>query len=82
MNLQEAQSYIRDLIRYDYEQSGNRPTSIRLIGRTYNQMLAIANPFNMTTIAWLEKTCNVEIINVDAVKELPQLSYLDILDRL
>jgi hypothetical protein len=45
-------------------------------------MLAIANPFNMTTIAWLEKTCNVEIINVDAVKELPQLNYLDILDRL
>ena len=82
MNLQEAQSYIRDLIRYDYEQSGNRPTSIRLIERTYNQMLAIANPFNMTTIAWLEKTCNVEIINVNAVKELPQLNYLDILDRL
>ena len=82
MNLQEAQSYIRDLIRYDYEESGNRPTSIRLIGRTYNQMLAIANPFNMTTIAWLEKTCNVEIINVNAVKELPQLNYLDILDRL
>jgi hypothetical protein len=82
MNLQEAQSYIRDLIRSLYEKSGNRPTSIRLIGRTYNQMLAIANPFNMTTIAWLEKTCNVEIINVDAVKELPQLNYLDILDRL
>ena len=79
MNLQEAQSYIRDLIRYDYEQSGNRPTSIRLIGRTYNQMLAIANPFNMTTIAWLEKTCNVEIVKASDVKSL---SYLDILDRL
>ena len=79
MNLQEAQSYIRDLIRYDYEQSGNRPTSIRLIERTYNQMLAIANPFNMTTIAWLEKTCNVEIVKASNVKSL---SYLDILDRL
>jgi hypothetical protein len=79
MNLQEAQSYIRDLIRYDYEQSGNRPTSIRLIGRTYNQMLAIANPFNMTTIAWLEKTCNVEIVKASDVKSL---NYLDILDRL
>jgi hypothetical protein len=45
-------------------------------------MSAIANPFNMTTIAWLEKTCNVEIINLSAVKELPQLSYLDILDKL
>jgi hypothetical protein len=79
MNLQEAQSYIRDLIRYDYEQSGNRPTSIRLIERTYNQMLAIANPFNMTTIAWLEKTCNVEIVKASDVKSL---NYLDILDRL
>ena len=79
MNLQEAQSYIRDLIRYDYEESGNRPTSIRLIGRTYNQMLAIANPFNMTTIAWLEKTCNVEIVKASDVKSL---NYLDILDRL
>ena len=79
MNLQEAQSYIRDLIRYDYEQSGNRPTSIRLIERTYNQMLAIANPFNMTTIAWLEKTCNVEIVKAYDVKSL---NYLDILDRL
>lgn len=82
MNLQEAQSFIRNLIRYDYEQSGNRPTLIRLTGRTYNKMLAITNPFNMTTIAWLEKTCNVEIINVDAVKELPQLNYLDILNAL
>jgi hypothetical protein len=82
MNLQEAQEYIRNLIRYVYEQSRNRPTSIRLRGRTYNQMLAIANPFNMTTIAWLEETCNVEIINVDAVKELPQLNYLDILNAL
>ena len=81
MNLQEAQSYIRNLIRVG-KRRGNRPTSIRLIERTYNQMLAIANPFNMTTIAWLEKTCNVEIINVNAVKELPQLNYLDILDRL
>jgi hypothetical protein len=79
MNLQEAQSYVRDLIRYDYEQSGNRPTSIRLIERTYNQMLAIANPFNMTTIAWLEKTCNVEIVKASDVKSL---NYLDILDRL
>ena len=79
MNLQEAQSYIRNLIRYDYEQSGNRPTSIRLIERTYNQMLAIANPFNMTTIAWLEKTCNVEIVKASDVKSL---NYLDILDRL
>jgi hypothetical protein len=79
MNLQEAQSYIRDLIRYDYEESGNRPTSIRLIERTYNQMLAIANPFNMTTIAWLEKTCNVEIVKASDVKSL---NYLDILDRL
>ena len=79
MNLQEAQSYIRDLIRSLYEKSGNRPTSIRLIGRTYNQMLAIANPFNMTTIAWLEKTCNVEIVKASDVKSL---NYLDILDRL
>jgi hypothetical protein len=79
MNLQEAQSYIRDLIRSLYEQSGNRPTSIRLIERTYNQMLAIANPFNMTTIAWLEKTCNVEIVKASDVKSL---NYLDILDRL
>ena len=79
MNLQEAQSYIRDLIRSLYEKSGNRPTSIRLIERTYNQMLAIANPFNMTTIAWLEKTCNVEIVRKSEVKSL---NYLDILDRL
>ncbi len=82
MTLQEAQSYIRKLSRCSYKESGNRPTSIRLSGRTYNQMSAIANPFNMTTIAWLEKTCNVEIINLSAVKELPQLSYLDILDKL
>jgi hypothetical protein len=75
MNLQEAQSYIRDLIRYDYEQSGNRPTSIRLIERTYNQMLAIANPFNMTTIAWLEKTCNVEIVKHLMLNHLITLTY-------
>ena len=78
MNLQEAQSYIRNLIRVG-ERRGNRPTSIRLIERTYNQMLAIANPFNMTTIAWLEKTCNVTIVKASDVKSL---SYLDILDRL
>jgi hypothetical protein len=78
MNLQEAQSYIRNLIRVG-ERRGNRPTSIRLIERTYNQMLAIANPFNMTTIAWLEKTCNVEIVRKSEVKSL---NYLDILDRL
>jgi hypothetical protein len=78
MNLQEAQSYIRNLIRVG-ERRGNRPTSIRLIERTYNQMLAIANPFNMTTIAWLEKTCNVEIVKASDVKSL---NYLDILDRL
>jgi hypothetical protein len=78
MNLQEAQSYIRNLIRVG-ERRGNRPTSIRLIERTYNQMLAIANPFNMTTIAWLEKTCNVEIVRKSEVKSL---NYLDILDKL
>ena len=78
MNLQEAQSYIRNLIRVG-DRRGNRPTSIRLIERTYNQMLAIANPFNMTTIAWLEKTCNVTIVKASDVKSL---SYLYILDRL
>ena len=78
MNLQEAQSYIRDLIRVG-ERRGNRPTSIRLIERTYNQMLTIANPFNMTTIAWLEKTCNVTIVKASDVKSL---NYLDILDKL
>lgn len=82
MNLQESQKYIRELIRYVHEHSGNRPTSIKLTGITYNQMVAIPNTFNMTTITWLEQTCNVKLINVNAVKEPPQLNYLDILDRL
>ena len=80
MNLQEAQRLIRHLIKYEeYVNNWVRPTSITLIEDRYDEIAKLSNPFNMTTIAWLEKTCNITIVRKSEVKSL---NYLDILDRL
>lgn len=79
MNLQEAQGYIRGLIKALYWCDLVRPTSIKLTETKYKELSNLTNPFNMNTISWLEQTCNITIVKES---EVTQLDYKDILDRL